>query len=424
MASLVSGAWAAPYRAAPLHATIEVPGSKSVTNRALLLAALADAPSSVVRPLRARDTDLMLAALRALGCGLHDTAEAITVSPAPLRGPAMIDCGLAGTVMRFVPPVAALATGLVSFDGGDRARQRPMRAVLDALRLLGADIEDGAFALPFTLAGHGRMQGGIVTLDASASSQFVSALLLAGPRYDAGVDVRHVGKPLPSLPHVAMTVAMLRQRGVAVDDAEPDRWVVAPGPVKAITAEVEPDLSSAAPFLAAAVVCGGRVTVRGWPADTAQPGDQLRWILGLFGARVELDGARLTVEGTGQVEGVDLDLHEVGELTPVLAAIAAVASGPSYLRGVAHLRGHETDRLAALATELRGLGGDVQEMADGLRIRPCALHGGLFHTYDDHRLAQAGALLGLVVPGVELDDIATTAKTFPGFADAWLAMLG
>ncbi len=424
MTSLDPSAWPAPYAGAPVQATVAVPGSKSVTNRALLLAALAEAPTLVRGPLIARDTTLMAAALRALGCGVAERPGAIAVAPAPLRGPAQVDCGLAGTVMRFMPPVAALATGSVLFDGDPRARLRPMGAILDAIRTLGADIDPRSRQLPFTVVGRGSLPGGVVTLDASSSSQFVSALLLAGARYDAGVDVRHVGKPLPSLPHIAMTVAMLRERGVTVDDSEPNRWVVEAGPVAAVTADVEPDLSSAAPFLAAAVVTGGAITVPGWPATTTQPGDQLRWILGLFGATVDLGPSGLVVTGPGAVQGVDVDLHEVGELTPVLAVTAAVADGPSYLRGIAHLRGHETDRLAALTAELRGLGGDVKETADGLHIRPRPLHGGVFHSYDDHRLAQAAAVLGLVVPGVLVDDIATTAKTFPGFADAWQAMLG
>jgi 3-phosphoshikimate 1-carboxyvinyltransferase len=371
----------------------------------------------------ARDTTLMVEALRSLGCGLDAGDDAITVTPAALRGPAMVDCGLAGTVMRFVPPVAALADGPVSFDGDERARQRPMGAVLGALRTLGVDIATDAERLPFRLEGVGSVRGGVVTFDASASSQFVSALLLAGARYDAGVDVRHIGKPLPSIPHVAMTVEMLRERGVSVDDSEPNRWRVDPGPVKAVPVDIEPDLSSAAPFLAAAVVCGGQVTIRGWPHRTQQPGDQLRWILELFGAEVTLAPDGLVVTASGEPTGVDVDLHDVGELTPVLAAVAALAGGPSYLRGVSHLRGHETDRLAALTAELSALGGDVQETADGLHIRPARLHAGVFHTYDDHRLAQAAAVLGLVVPGIEVDDIATTAKTYPGFAQAWAAML-
>jgi 3-phosphoshikimate 1-carboxyvinyltransferase len=331
---------------------------------------------------------------------------------------------VAGTVLGFVPPVAGLADGPVSFHGDEAARRRPMGDMLHALRRLGVDIASTADRLPFTLNGCGSVRGGVVTIDASASSQFVSALLLSGARYDDGVDLRHVGKPLPSLPHIAMTVAMLRERGVSVSDGEPNRWQVQPGPIRAVSVEVEPDLSNAAPFLAAALVCGGEVTVRDWPATTHQPGDQLRWILGRFGADVSLARNGLTVTGSGDPSGVDIDLHEVGELAPVLAAVAAVASGPSYLRGIAHLRGHETDRLAALATELTSLGADVWQTDDGLRIQPARLHGGVFHAYDDHRLAQAGAVLGLVVPDIAVDDIATTAKTFPGFAGAWAAMLG
>lgn len=407
-----------------MSATTTVPGSKSVTNRALLLAALADAPSRIDHPLIARDTTLMIEALRALGCTIADDGTGVLVTPAPLHGPAAVDCGLAGTVMRFVPPVAALANGAVLFDGDDQARRRPMGEILGALTALGVNVEGGAAGLPFTIVGRGRVPGGIVTIDASASSQFVSALLLAGARYDAGVDVRHVGKPLPSLPHIAMTVEMLRERDVCVDDHEPNRWVVSPGVVSGVPVDIEPDLSSVAPFLAAAVVCGGTVTMRDWPSVTSQPGDQLRWILPLFGADVTLGPGGLVVTGAGGISGVDVDLHDVGELTPVIAVIAALAEGPSYLRGIAHLRGHETDRLAALASELSARGADVVQTADGLAIRPSRLHGGIFHTYDDHRLAQAAAVLGLKVPGIEVEDIATTAKTFPGFAESWTAAFG
>lgn len=359
------------------------------------------------------------------GSGSDAAAEGeLTVVPAPLRGPAAVDCGLAGTVMRFVPAVAGLAHGDVRFDGDAHARNRPMGVMLAALRTLGAEVTAPSGGLPFSVHGTGRVAGGAVTLDASASSQFVSALLLAGARYDAGVDVRHSGKALPSAPHIAMTVQMLRERGVSVDDSEPDRWVVSPGPVAAVTTIVEPDLSSAAPFLAAALARGGNVTVHGWPAQTTQPGDQLRWILPLFGAKVELTVDGLTVSSSGALSGVDVDLHDVGELTPVLAVLAALATGPSYLRGVAHLRGHETDRLAALTDELGGLGADIRETADGLHIQPRPLHGGLFRTYDDHRLAQAAAVLGLAVPDIVVENIATTEKTYPGFTAAWLGLVG
>ncbi len=365
----------------------------------------------------------MMAALSALGIGVEGDKDDVTVTPAPLRGPASVDCGLAGTVMRFVPPVAALATGAVSFDGDARARERPMGALLDALRALGVDIDAHAASLPFALMGGGSVEGGVVAVDASSSSQFVSALLLAGVRYDRGVDVRHDGKPVPSQPHIDMTVSMLRERGVDVDDAEPNRWRVAPGRVAAHDVAIEPDLSNAAPFLAAALVTGGAVTVPDWPRSTTQAGDALRWVLELFGAEVSHDQAGLTVAGNAHIQGVDVDLHEVGELTPVIAAVGALAESPCHLRGLAHLRGHETDRLAALAAELNALGGHVEETEDGLVISPRPLRAGTFHAYGDHRMAQAAAVLGLKVEGLRLDDVGVTEKTHPDFPGAWATML-
>ncbi len=423
--------WPAPPARARLDAAVSLPGSKSLTNRILILSTLATGPSTIRYPLVARDTDLMTTALRALGVlvmtELHDATPSWRVRPATLRGPAEIDCGLAGTVMRFVPPVAALADGPVRFDGDARARERPMDQTLATLRGLGVTVgrtgHGGAQRLPFTVHGTGTVRGGVVDLDASASSQFVSALLLAGARFDDGVEVRHHGKPVPSLPHVQMTVAELRRRGVDVDDAEPNRWVVRPGEIAPLDVDVEPDLSNAAPFVAAALVSGGRVRVQGWPERTDQAGDELRHIVTAMGADVTRDGADLVVTGADTIAGVSLDLHDVGELTPVVAAMCALAEGPSTLSGIAHLRGHETDRLAAIATEVNGLGGAVTAHEDGLRITPCRLHGGRWHTYADHRMAHAGAVLGLAVPGLEVEDITTTAKTFPGFADAWARLL-
>lgn len=400
-----------------------VPGSKSMTNRALVLAALAGGPSTLDRPLEARDTLLMAGGLGALGAEIDQGPDRWTVTPGAIVGGGRVDVGNAGTVMRFLPPVAALADGDTTFDGDPRARDRPLGPIVEGLRALGADVQAGGpSALPLTVHGHGRLTGGEVTLDASSSSQFVSALLLVAARCERGVVLRHEGSPIPSQPHVAMTVVMLRQAGVSVDATEPDRWVVEAGPVHPVDWAVEPDLSNAAPFLAAALVTGGRVTIPGWPQHTTQPGDQLRHLLAAMGAACLLHEGGLTVQGLGSVHGLDADLHEVGELTPVLAAIAAVAEGPSHLRGVAHLRGHETDRLAALARELGGLGADVTELADGLVIRPAPLHAGRFHTYEDHRLATAAAVVGLVVPGVEVEDVATTAKTLPGFAALWATM--
>ena len=416
--------WIAPVARGPVHARVVVPGSKSLTNRLLVLAALADGPSRLRRPLRSRDTTLMARSLQQLGATVSDDGDDWLVAPRPLRGGIEVDAGLAGTVMRFLPAVAALADGDVRIDGDPRARQRPMAPVLGALRALGVDVDDeGRGALPFTVRGRGSVPGGEVTIDASASSQFVSGLLLAAARFDGGVTVHHDGKPVPSQPHIAMTVEVLRDRGVVVDDSEANTWQVLPGEIGAFDLDVEPDLSTAAPFLAAALVTGGRVQVPGWPLQTTQAGDGLRDILDAMGADVTLDRAGLTVVGGGPVEGVDVDLHDVGELTPVVAALAALAHSPSWLRGVAHLRGHESDRLAALATEINALGGHVVETDDGLRITPKPLHGGRFATYDDHRMAMAGAVIGLAVEGVVVENVATTAKTLPDFTEHWAALL-
>ncbi|WP_219090379.1 3-phosphoshikimate 1-carboxyvinyltransferase [Streptomyces sp. JJ38] len=427
--------WPAPRAAGPVDATVTVPGSKSVTNRALVLAALASEPGWIRRPLRSRDTVLMAEALRTMGVGIEEgvgpdgTGEAWRVIPAGLHGPARVDVGNAGTVMRFLPPVAALADGPVHFDGDPRSYERPLHGVIDALRALGARIDDeGRGALPLTVHGAGSLAGGPVGVDASSSSQFVSALLLSAPRFNQGVEVRHTGPTLPSLPHIRMTVEMLRAVGAQVDTpesgGEANVWRVTPGALLGRDLTVEPDLSNAQPFLAAALVTGGRVTIPDWPRHTTQPGDALREIFTAMGGRCELDERGLTFTGTGAVHGIDVDLSDVGELTPGIAAVAALADSESVLRGVAHLRLHETDRLAALTKEINGLGGAVTETADGLRIRPRPLHGGVFHTYDDHRLATAGALLGLLVPGVEVENVATTAKTLPEFPELWQAMLG
>jgi 3-phosphoshikimate 1-carboxyvinyltransferase len=416
----VSEAWPAPRARGPIDAVVTLPGSKSLTNRALLLAALADGPSVVRRALGSRDTLLMAAALSRLGSSVDTTSDDWTVTPGPWERDAAVDCGLAGTVMRFVPPAAGLSTGTTAFDGDPHMRTRPVGAVLDALRTLGVRVEDGGRgALPFEVRGSGSVPGGRVVIDASASSQFVSALLLAGARYDQGVDVRHDGKPVPSLPHIDMTVAMLREHGVEVDDSEANRWAVAPGVIKPVDHVIEPDLSNAAPFLGLAAVTGGRLRVRDWPRATTQAGDALRDVLTQIGCTVTLDDEGLTVSGPPALEGIDIDLHDHGELTPAVAALCALATGPSHLRGVAHIRGHETDRLAALATELGGLGADVTEHPDGLSFRPAALHGGEFHTYADHRMAHAGVIVGAAVDGVLVENVETTSKTFPDFADFW-----
>ena len=421
--------WPAPTPGRPIHATVAIPGSKSLTNRWLVLAALATGSSRISKPLVARDTQLMADALVSLGTAVESDGDAWVVTPGPLSGGTQVDCGLAGTVMRFIPPIAALADGPVRFDGDPRARVRPMTEIVGALRQLGTQVDDdGRGTLPFTVHGRHAVPGGEVTIDASASSQFVSALLLAGARYDSGIVIRHEGPTLPSLPHIDMSVECLASVGVHVeadtDDPSHAQWIVHPGAISAFNVTVEPDLSNAAPFLAAALVTGGSVTIPDWPTRTSQAGDHLRWILEAMGADVALGHEGLTVTGSGSIKGIDVDLHDVGELTPVVAAVAALAQSPTHIRGVAHLRGHETDRLDALTVELGGLGAGIEQTADGLVIKPAQLHEGQFATYDDHRMAMAGAVVGLAVSGVEVTDIATTAKTLPDFAGMWSGMVG
>lgn len=400
-----------------------------MTNRALILAALADSPSIIYNPLISRDTDLMKEALKAMGVGISDWGPHLRVTPGQLHG-ATVDCGLAGTIMRFLPPVAALADGPVIIDGDPYARKRPMSTMTKALRELGVDIKGDS--LPLTITPHGVPEGAEVTIDASASSQFVSGLLLAGARYRYGLSVRHEGGTVPSQPHILLTIGMLRDAGVHVVAGE-DNWVVRPGKIEGREWYIEPDLSNATPFLAAAATCGGSVSIPNWPEETDQPGDAFRGILEQMGAQVEYvpqaprQDPYLKVtgpeEGLAGLRGIDLDMGDIGELTPTVAALCALASTPSTLTGIAHLRGHETDRLAALATEINGLGGNVTELDDGLRITPAPLHGGQWHSYADHRMATAGAIIGLTVEGVEVEDIDTTSKTLPGFAGMWEAMI-
>ncbi|HEV7951469.1 MAG TPA: 3-phosphoshikimate 1-carboxyvinyltransferase [Glaciihabitans sp.] len=430
------GAWVAPQATGPLSARLQLPGSKSLTNRELVLAALANGPSLLRAPLHSRDSALMIQALKALGVSIQEVPGAgqfgpdLLVTPGELGGGISIDCGLAGTVMRFLPPVAALALGPVAFDGDEGARRRPMRTVVDALRGLGVDVnDDGRGALPFSVYGTGKVAGGELSIDASASSQFVSGLLLAAPRFTNGLTLRHTGATLPSLPHIEMTITTLAARGIIVANPEPGVWIVPAGQINALDVDLEPDLSNAAPFLAAALVAGGTVSISGWPSATTQVGAHLQQLLPLFGASVSLDGDVLTVDGGAgvrggaQIPGVTLDLSMGGELAPPLVALAALASSPSTITGIGHLRGHETDRLAALAAEINALGGEVTELDDGLSIVPRPLHAGPWRSYEDHRMATAGAIIGLAVPGVAVDDIGTTSKTLPQFPELWTGTL-
>ena len=427
--------WPAPFRGdKKVSARVVIPGSKSVTNRALILAAQATSPSLLKRPLISRDTELMVAGLRAMGVGIKDVQVdgdlAWEITPAPLRGPAKVDVGNAGTVMRFLPPLSALAQGDISFDGDPRSYERPLGPVIAALEDLGIEIEHGGrYSLPMVVKSKGEIPGGALTIDASASSQFLSALLLIAPSTRDGIVATHKGGPLPSMPHIDMTVQMLRDFGAQVSvDKSANSWSVSAGALQGQDLVIEPDLSNAAPFLSIAMVCGGSITIADWPEVTTQPGDQLREILTAMGATISRGKDGLTITGGESIHGIDIDLHDVGELTPAIAALAALADSPSHLRGIGHLRLHETDRLAALTREINSLGGNVVEDETSLHITPHGamgkgLHGGTFHTYEDHRLATAGAVIGLVIPGVDIENVATTRKTLPDFPGLWQSLV-
>jgi 3-phosphoshikimate 1-carboxyvinyltransferase len=426
--------WSAPFRSGitsasqPLKAKISIPGSKSATNRALILAAISKTPSRLRKPLSSRDADLMVKGLRSLGCKINEikTTEGFDyeITPQKLSGPCQIDVGNAGTVMRFLPPIASLATGLVHFDGDARSHERPLEPVIKALEQLGISIEHGSkYRLPLTINGSGQINGGEIQIDASASSQFISALLLLGPATKNGLTVKHTGKSLPSMPHIEMTIQMLRKFG-AIVEVDQNSWTIRSGELHGQDLTIEPDLSNAAPFMAAAMVCGGSVEILDWPKSTSQPGDQLRDIFAKMGARIEQNGEGLKIFGSGEINGIDIDLHDVGELTPTIAAVAALASSPSTLRGIGHLRLHETDRLAALANEINNLGGDVTEGPGELLIKPTNLVASqIFKSYEDHRMATAGAIIGLAVKDLIVENIETTKKTLPNFPGMWQEML-
>jgi len=418
--------WPAPFRGRkPVNTRVTIPGSKSVTNRALILAAQADSQSTLRRPLISRDSELMSQGLKAMGVNISGTDDAWVITPNSLTGPAKIDVGNAGTVMRFLPPLAALAQGDISFDGDPRSYERPLGPVIKALEELGIEIEhEGRYSLPMVIKAKGSIPGGALTIDASASSQFLSALLLVAPSMAHGITAQHRGGALPSMPHIDMTVQMLRDFGATVHvDKAAQSWRVEPGKLKGQEIVIEPDLSNASPFLSIAMVCGGSITIADWPQKTTQPGDQLREIFSQMGADIEFTSEGLKLTGGASIHGIDIDLHDVGELTPSIAALAALADSPSHLRGIGHLRLHETDRLAALTREINSLGGQVVEEETALHITPAPLHGGTFHTYEDHRLATAGAVIGLVVSDIAIENVATTRKTLTDFPGLWNSLV-
>lgn len=421
--------WPVPRATAPVRATCPVPGSKSLTNRYLVLAALAQNPSTIYAPLESRDTALMASALTRLGATLSPTQSNLHVTPIPLltpgstpSTPAHIDCGLAGTVMRFVPPVAVATGRLAAFDGDPHARTRPMAALLTALDHLGAGVKSAGGFLPFTVTPPESLSIAEVVVDASSSSQFVSGLLLSAARFPRGLTIRHVGSGLPSRPHIDMTIETLARYGVEVLTPSDTTWTVNHQPIVAPDITVEPDLSNAATFVAAAIITAGTVTIPHWPATSTQAGHQFTQLAEQFGATTSLTSDGLTVTGPARITPIDVDLHAVGELTPVVAAVAAHAHGTSRLTGIGHLRGHETDRVTALATELTKAGAHVDEGRDSLTITSPVTRGCTWDSYDDHRMVMAGALIGLTQP-VTITNPGTVGKTLPQFMELFEGMV-
>ena len=420
--------WLAPKISHALSGTVSLPGSKSLTNRELVLSALADSPSTLVAPLESRDSSLMIGSLENLGTQITRKDNNISIFPATtdMDLNAQIDCGLAGTVMRFVPPMAALFKGKITFDGDVEARLRPMKTTVDSLRKLGVIVEDeGRGTLPFIITSDGEIAGGEIEIDASASSQFVSGLLLAAPRFTKGLKLRHVGESVPSLPHIEMTIACLKARGVEIHQPEENYWVVEPGPIHGREVVIEPDLSNAGPFLAAAMVAGGTVRVKNWPIETTQVGKHFVEILQRMGGTITFDGTDLLISGDGSIKGLDIDLSIGGELAPVIIALAVLAESPSRITGIAHLRGHETNRLLALTTEINKIGGNAKELEDGIEITPTdSMHGAIWDTYADHRMATAAAIIGLRVEGITVSDVTVVSKTMPDFVSMWSELIG
>ena len=412
--------------AGPVVATVSVPGSKSVTNRALVLAALGDG-CTLRGALRGDDTEVMIDCLRRLGwvVDVDWPAERVAVRRPAGAGLVPADAadlfvGNSGTTVRFVAALLALGRGVYRLDGVPRMRQRPIEDLLAALRQLGADAaSDAGTGCPPATIRAGGWPGGRVRVRAEASSQFLSGLLLAAP-FGSGETVIEVDGVLVSEPYVAMTLRMLDRFGLAAVEEEPGVYRVPGGQRSHLAAyEVEPDASSASYFLAAAAVTGGRMTVAGLGRGDVLQGDvRFADVLGEMGCRVERCDGGLTVHGR-PLRGIDADMNDISDTVMTLGAVACFAAGPTTIRNVAHVRHKETDRLAALATELRRLGAGVEEFADGLRIEPRPLRGAAVATYDDHRMAMSLAVVGLRVPGVVVENPACVAKTYPGFWDDW-----
>jgi 3-phosphoshikimate 1-carboxyvinyltransferase len=407
----------------PLSGTIRPPGSKSITNRALLCAALADGESLLTGALESEDTGVMIDGLRRLGMPVAQdtTARTLRVTGCGGRLPARggeLYVANSGTTMRFLAAVAALAHGRFRLDGTPRMRQRPIQDLLDALVQLGVDArsEQGTGAPPVVIEAAG-LRGGRATIAGDVSSQFLSGLLMAAPYAAAPVELAVAG-PLVSQPYVEMTLAVMRAFGVAVGTKGLAEFhVPVDRPYQGRHYAIEPDASAASYFFAAAAITGGRITVEGLSRSSLQGDVAFCDCLERMGCRIDFGPDSITVWGQPLHGNVTLDMNAISDTVQTLGAVALFADGPTMITGVAHIRHKETDRLRALATELRKLGAGVDEQPDGLRIVPGDLHGAEIETYDDHRMAMSLALVGLRVPGVIIRDPGCTRKTYPGYFD-------
>ena len=404
----------------PLDATVEVPGSKSLTNRALVAAGLARGPSTITGALQADDTEAMVGCLCSLGIDVladWDAAE-VTVTGCDGEPPstdAELDARLSGTTSRFVLPVAALGSGRYTVDGAPPLRQRPFGPTVAALRDLGAHVDEpgGPGLLPLVVSG-GPVAGGEVSLPGDASSQFVSGLLLAAPAMRDGLVV-HVPTALVSQPYVDMTVEVMRAFGAVVDRPADATWIVAPTGYDGIRYAVEPDASAASYCFAAAAICGGSVTVPGLTRSSNQGDVAFVDVLERMGAEVTHGADHLTVTGTGELRGIELDMADLSDTAQTLAAVAVFADGPTRVTGIGFIRAKETDRIGAVVTELQRCGIDAEEEADGFVVHPGEPRPAVVQTYDDHRMAMSFALLGLRVDGIEIADPDVVGKTFPRY---------
>lgn len=421
-------AYAITPAAGPVNGTVTVPGSKSLTNRALVIAALATGRSTLHGALFSDDTEACMDGLARLGIDISSdpSAARVTVTGAGGRIPAVtaeLDVRYSGTTARFLTAVAAAGRGIYRFDGAQPMRERPMGdlpAVLSAtgarFRFLGEPDH-----LPFELQAT-ELPAGRIEINATQSSQPVSALLLCAPAA-TGATTIIVRGAVPSEPFIDMSVRIMREFGVDVSRPQPGVFEIAAGSgYRGRTYDVEPDASNSSYFMAAAALTGGTVCVRGLSADSAQGDIACAAILKRMGCRVRQDTAGITVTGPKRLRGVDLDLNAVSDLTPTFAAIAPFTDSPVTIRNVAHTRLQETDRIAALATELTRLGATVEEHADGLRIEPSALAPAPIRTYEDHRMAMAFAVTGLRVPGLTIRDPGCVAKTFPDFFERFATL--